>query len=153
MERSAPELTPRPLSRLERVLVGMELFLALGAFSGAVGLISGGVDLGEVSTDLPFASPAFGGVALAVLNGLLPTVVAVAALRRARWAGAGHLVVGTVLVAWIVIQIAFIGLIWWLQVVYLAYGVVLQALALQHVRRADRARGLVGSGRRVAEHR
>lgn len=127
------------LSRLERLLVGMELFLAVGAFFGAVGLIGGGIDLGEATAELPFGSPVFAGVALAVINGVLPTVVAVGALRRAGWAGAGHMVVGTVLVAWIVIQVAFIGLGSWLQAVYLAYGIVLQALALQHVTRGGRA--------------
>lgn len=129
---------PARLSRLERLLVGMELFLAVGAFFGAAGLIGGGIDLGDAAGDLPFGSPVFAGVALAVLNGVLPTVVAVGALRRAGWAGAGHMVVGTVLVAWIVIQIAFIGLGSWLQVVYLAYGIVLQALALRHVTRGGR---------------
>lgn len=114
----------------ERALLWLEALLALGAYGGAAGLILGGVDLGEATADLPFGSTVFAGVALGVVNGLLPTVVLVGALRGTAWACVGHRVVGAALTAWIVVQVGLLG--WpphWLQILYFAYGLVLLALA------------------------
>lgn len=112
------------------MLVVMEALLAVGAYGGAVGLVTGGVDLGAATADLPFGSAVFGGVALAVVNGLLPTVVVVGALLRRPWASAGHLLVGIALAGWIVFQVALIGLGSWLQVAYFGYGLVIVFLSL-----------------------
>jgi hypothetical protein len=120
---------------LVRALVGMEVFLAAGAVLGAVGLVTGGIDLGDATQDLPFGSPVLAGVALAVLNGVLPAVVAVAGIQGRPWADVGHLVVGVVLVGWIVLQVGFIGLGSWLQVLYAAYGLLIAALAVIALRR------------------
>ncbi|MFP4635025.1 MAG: hypothetical protein ACLFRD_04115 [Nitriliruptoraceae bacterium] len=113
-------------------LVWLEAVLAVGAFAGATGLILAGPEMiGDAAADLPFASPVLGGIALAIVNGLLPTVVLIAELRRARWAAAGHLLVGAALVVWIVVQVAFLG--WpphWLQIVYFAYGWIIVGLAM-----------------------
>lgn len=117
-------------SAAERTLLWLEGLLALGAYGGAIGLIVGGVDLGEATADLPFGSTAFAGAALAVVNGLLPTVVLVGALRHARWAHTGHWMVGAALTLWIVVQVAVLG--WpphWLQVLYFFYGLAILALA------------------------
>lgn len=86
--------------------------------------------------DLPFGSPVFAGVALALVNGVLPTVVLVGALQRRRWARVAHLVVGVALVAWIVVQVGVLG--WplhWLQVLHLAYGWAVVVLAVPLLRR------------------
>lgn len=113
-------------------LLWLEAVLAIGAYAGATGLVLAGRQMiGDAAGDLPFASPVFGGIALAIVNGLLPTVVVVAELRGARWAAAGHLLVGTALVAWIVVQVAFLG--WpphWLQLIYFVYGWVIVGLAM-----------------------
>lgn len=115
-------------------LLWLEALLAVGAYAGGVGLVLAGRELlgDEVVADLPFASPVVGGVALAIINGLLPTVVFFAELRRARWAAAGHLLVGVGLVSWIVVQVALLG--WppnWLQIAYLVYGCVIVGLAVK----------------------
>ena len=127
--------TRRP--KAEQALLWLEALLALGAYGGAIGLIVGGVDLGEATADLPFGSTGLAGVALGVVNGLLPTVVLVGALRRAAWAHTGHWLVGAALTAWIVVQVGVLG--WpphWLQTLYFCYGLVILALAHRITRRA-----------------
>jgi hypothetical protein len=129
--QSAPRHHVRPTA--ERALLWLEGLLAIGAYGGAVALIAGAIDLGEATAKLPFdGSTAFAGFALGLLNGALPTVVLVGALQRRPWAEFGHLAVGVVLVGWIVVQVAILGPpVAFLQVLYLAYGVVIVALAVQ----------------------
>ncbi len=118
--------------RADRALLALEVLLAVGAYGGAVGLIAGGVDLGGAEENLPFGSMAFGGWMLLLVNGVLPTVVVIGALRRRPWAAAGHVLVGLALVGWIVVQVAFLG--WpphWLQVLYLVWGLAILGLALR----------------------
>lgn len=113
-----------------RGLLWLEALLALGAYAGAIGLVSGGVDLGAATSDLPFGSTVFAGLALGVVNGVLPTVVFVAALQRRARAQAGHWLVGVALTAWIVVQVGFLG--WpphWLQVTYFVHGLSILGLA------------------------
>jgi len=59
-------------------------------------------------------------------------------VQRRCWAEDGHLLVGVALTAWIVVQIAILG---WppaaLQLLYLAYGLVVTGLAI-HLRRPPR---------------
>jgi hypothetical protein len=124
---------PGTRSGVERTLLWLEVLLAIGAFGGAAAfLLMGEEFLGAGTADLPFASPVLAGLALACVNGVLPTVVVIGTLQRRPWARLGHLVVGLALVGWVVVQVAFLG--WpphWLQLTYLAYGVVITALAVR----------------------
>jgi hypothetical protein len=129
--------TTRPeRSTTERILLRLEALLALGAYGGAVALMSGAIDLEEATAKLPFdGSTLFAGAALGLLIGVLPTVVMVAALRRRPLAPWGHVVVGVVLTGWIVVQVLVLGPpVAALQVIYLVYGLVILALAISHVR-------------------
>ena len=122
-------------SPAERAVLWLEGLLALGAFGGAAGLLTGAVDLGAATADLPWGSTTLAGWALLAVNGLLPMGVLVTALRRHPAARLGHVAVGMALVAWITVQVAFLG--WpphWVQIVYFIYGVAIIALAvpLQH---------------------
>lgn len=131
----APEVPRRAYRRTGRALLWLEVLLAIGAYGGAVGLITGGIDLGEATAELPFGSTAFGGWALLVVNGLLPTVVVVGALRGRPWAETGHLVVGAALIGWIVVQVSLLG--WpphWLQILYFLWGWAILGLAIQRRR-------------------
>jgi hypothetical protein len=123
-------------STTERILLGLEALLALGAYGGAVALMAGAIDLAEATAKLPFdGSTLFAGAALGLLIGVLPTVVMVAALRGRPWAPWGHVVVGAVLTGWIVVQVLVLGPpVAALQVIYLVYGLVILGLALAHVR-------------------
>jgi hypothetical protein len=123
-------------SRGEIALLWLEALLAVGAYGGAVGLIVGGVDLGEATASLPFGSAVFAGIALGLVNGVLPTVVLIGALRRAHWARVGHLVVGLSLVAWIVVQVLVLGPpLHPLQALYFAWGWIIAALAVRLLQR------------------
>ncbi|CAN5893947.1 hypothetical protein BH23ACT5_BH23ACT5_17570 [soil metagenome] len=117
--------------RSERALLVLEVLLGVGAFGAAAALIMGAVDFGEAAERLPFGSLVFGGVALALVNGVLPAAVVVATLRRKLWSRWGHVVVGASLMAWIVVQVYFLGPpIVVLQVVYFVWGATIAALAL-----------------------
>jgi len=130
----APIGTRLRRARVRRGLVVLEGLLAAGAGLGGLGLVTGGIDLGDATSDLPFASPVPAAVALVLVNGLVPLVVAVGALRRRGWADGGHIAVGVALVGWIVVQVAFIGLGSWLQVAYALYGAVVVALGITLIR-------------------
>lgn len=131
----APEVPRRAYRRSGRALLWLEILLAIGAYGGAIGLITGSVDLGDAAADLPFGSMAFGGWALLVVNGLLPTVVVIAALRGRPWAETGHLAVGVALIGWIVVQVSLLG--WpphWLQTLYFLWGWAILGLAIRRRR-------------------
>lgn len=132
-------VTIRPSTRTwtERVLLWLEGLLAFGAFCGAIALVAGVLDFGDATANLPFGSTLFAGIALGIVNGLLPTVVLIGALRRQSWAHTGHLLVGAALTAWVVVQVGFLG--WppqWIQILYFCYGLTILALARRAAREA-----------------
>jgi hypothetical protein len=74
----------------------------------------------------------FGGLALALVNGVFPTVVIIGALRRRPWTVWGHMAVGAALIGWIIVQVALLGPpVHWLQVLYFVWGLVMLVLALR----------------------
>lgn len=108
--------------------------MAVFAWAGALGLLFGFLDLKETTRDLPFESPLLGGIALAVVVALPMTLTAVATVTRRRWSDLGHLVAGSALMGWIVVQVAIIGLNSWLQPVMFAWGAVILGLGVVHRR-------------------
>ena len=131
-------VAPRVRSSTERALLWLEGLLAVAAFGGGISFIVGAADLGEATADLPFGSIVFAGWALVLINGVLPTVVLIGALRWRRWATRwGHLVVGSALLGWVVVQVAVLGPpLHWLQAVYAAYGAGILMLATRLTRTA-----------------
>jgi hypothetical protein len=129
--REALTVRPRKVrSRLESVLLGLESLLAVGAYAGAVGMITGDIDFGDAVARLPFQSMVFAGWALALVNGALPTLVVIGVLQRRAWSRYGHFAVGASLVAWIVVQVSVLGPpIDWLQALYFVWGVAILTLA------------------------
>ncbi|MBL8923290.1 MAG: hypothetical protein JNJ54_30845 [Myxococcaceae bacterium] len=117
-------------------LVVLELFLAAGAFYGGTQLVrdpSGGL-LQMPANQFLTGSSIFKdwlvpGVVLLLANGVFPLVVAGAELRHARWAVLAHLAVGCVLLGWMVVQVAVMGLSAGIQTVFLSLGLVITALA------------------------
>lgn len=133
-------MTRRRLSAREWVLVALEVVLAVGALAGAVGMqVLGDEFSGEGFEGLPFDTMVVPSIALALINGVFPLVVAVGAVRGARWAPIGHLAVGAGLLGWMVAQLWFIGGGNWLQAVYLALAVVLLGLAAPAFTLRDRS--------------
>ena len=125
---------PHPAVR--RVLVGLELALSVLAVGGAVALVAGGAGMPASTIErFPFGSAVLGGIALLLVNGVVPAVVAIGELRHEPWARVGHVVVGAALVLWVVVQIGFIGLDSFLQPVLFGWGALILGLALVARRR------------------
>ncbi|MDH4160201.1 MAG: alpha/beta fold hydrolase [Actinomycetota bacterium] len=104
-------------------LAGSAAFNAFGAWAGAVGLATGGMDFGESINDrLPFDSLVLAGLALGIIVGIPLT-----ALAWSAWVGGPRtddlaLAVGLTLIGWIVVQVAVIRAFSLFQPAYLAVG-------------------------------
>jgi hypothetical protein len=102
-----------PLENTAKVLVGLQLFLAVGALGGGAALFFSPdgsalrlpLSLLERAGFEDFRVP---GLILFVVNGLLPLVSALGLLRRRPWGPASAMVVGLVLVGWIAAQVVLI---------------------------------------------
>jgi hypothetical protein len=93
---------------------------------------------------LPFESPVLGGSALAAIVALPFTVLAVLAWRNDRRAGLGAAAAGTLLIGWIVAELAFIRAVSFLQPVCVLVGVLFLLVGRRRAVRWRRARaGLV----------
>ncbi|MBF6215414.1 hypothetical protein IU469_30270 [Nocardia puris] len=118
-------------------LIGSAGFVALWAFVGAVGLVSGGAELGpDITARLPFGSPIPAGVLLAAIVGAPMAATAVLALRADPIAPIVGLVSGALLIGWVTVQPFVIGRFTWLQPVVGLLGVAVCLLAYR-LRRPD----------------
>lgn len=117
------------MSTRERWIVALETLIAIGAYAGAVALLAGVMDFGTLTASLPWGSTALAGMALGLCIGVFPTLVVMLALRRPGTMRTGHLLVGLTLCGWILLQVAFIGLSFWLQSAVFVWGAVILFLA------------------------
>ncbi|GAA3044182.1 hypothetical protein [Actinokineospora globicatena] len=114
------------------VLAAMAGVMALVAFGGALGLLLGAIDFGEVVDQrLPLGSKPLAGVALAVVVGV-PMVVAAVSVRRG--SALSRLIAPAAALAlygWVVIEVAVTRDAQWRQLVCAVYAAVLLWLALR----------------------
>lgn len=105
--------------------------IAVAAWAGAVGLLTGVIDFGAaITARLPFHSAVFAGIALAVVVAVPMTVTAWLGLRnRPQWRDAGA-VAGALLIGWIVVQLAVVQTFSWLQPVMALAGLTALTCAL-----------------------
>jgi hypothetical protein len=104
-------------------------FVSASAYFGAVGLISGLLPIdAAMSANLPFHSPVFAGLALAVVVGLPTSVLAWLAARGHPGTAAAASVAGLLLVGWIGVELAIVREFSALQVLYAAAGLGLIAV-------------------------
>ena len=122
----------------EKMRQGRGLSIALGLLQIFIGI--GGVPAGlifitdpsgsgmgfspELLEGTPFPNYLLPGVFLFAVNGVASLVGGVLSLARQRYAGAVAMALGALLIGWIVVQVALIGLVSWLQPVYFGLGVV-----------------------------
>lgn len=107
-------------------LAGSAAVIALSAYAGALGLITGFLSLGEdLNERLPFDSPAFGGIALGVVVALPSTWLALLAWRGDPRTDAAARLAGVLLIGWILVELAIIRDLSFLHPTYLAIGLVL----------------------------
>jgi hypothetical protein len=100
--------------------------IAFSAYAGAVGLVSGGLSLGdELTARLPFGSPVLGGIALALIVAVPSTWLAWLAWQADPRTDAAALIVGILIIGWIVVEFAFIWEFSYFHPVYLAVGAAL----------------------------
>jgi hypothetical protein len=111
---------------------------AVASIAGALGLVSGVLDLGEtVESRLPLGSPVLAGVALALLVGLPNSILFVAALRRRPGVFEGAILVGWAMIGWIVVELLVIRELSFFHPVYIAVGLVMIAAGDYGLRRAQ----------------
>jgi hypothetical protein len=123
MARSVPEL--HVFEQRRPGLCAYAAFVAISAFGGTLGLITGTLDMGhKLNQRLPLHSPVLGGVALALLVGVPASAVALLAGRGDTRAGRASVAAGVLLVGWILVELAFIREISFLQFFYAGAGVV-----------------------------
>jgi hypothetical protein len=104
------------------VFIGLN---ALAAWGGAIALMTGVIDMGDLTDRLPFASPVLGGVALALV-----VAIPLSFLSYAAWTGAlvtpsAAEVSGVLLLGWITVQAAMLRAFSPFQPFYLAVGAAL----------------------------
>lgn len=111
--------------------------VALAAWAGGAALLAGAIDFGDdVTRRLPFHSATFAAIALMIVIALPMTLTAwLSARSDAQWRVVGA-VAGTLLVGWIVVQVALIQTFSWLQpVMAIVGGAVLMGALSSRARR------------------
>ena len=118
-----------------RTLCCLAVLNSVAALAGAVGLATGFLGLGPaLEHRLPWQSPLLGGVALGVLVALPNGVLAAVALRRGRGIGLLGIAVGTAMVVWILVELAFIRELSFFHPIYVAVGIVMVLAGVRAVR-------------------
>ncbi|AFU01615.1 MULTISPECIES: hypothetical protein [Nocardia] len=103
--------------------------VAIWAFAGSLGLITGVIGLGaDLDQRLPFRSPVFGGLMLAVVVGLPMTAAGVLAARDDERTPIFAMVAGLALIGWIAVQIAVIREFSVLQPICVLLGLIVLAV-------------------------
>lgn len=129
---------PAP-TRHRQALAAFAFVNALAALGGAVGLMTGVLDMGaELNGRLPFASPVIGGLALTLLVAVPFSIVAVAAWRDDWRADLFAAACGTLLVGWILVQLAFIREVSFFHPFYVSIGLWLAWYGLAEARTEGR---------------
>ncbi|QIS03684.1 hypothetical protein F5X71_16360 [Nocardia brasiliensis] len=109
--------------------------VAIWAFAGALGLITGVIGLGAgLEQRLPLHSPVFAGVLLAVVVGVPMTVTGVLAARNDERTPVVAMAAGLVLVGWIAVQLAVIREFSVLQPICVLFGLIVLALGVLELR-------------------
>lgn len=96
-------------SGTHRAMAVCAALVASSAIGGSLGLATGTLEMGSgVNERLPFASPVLGGVALGLFVAVPFAGLAVAAWRGHAGTDALALLAGSVLVGWIIVEVAVI---------------------------------------------
>jgi hypothetical protein len=121
---------------LRRLLIALELFLAVGAFYGALSLLNDPtghslqMPAERFLVGTPFGNYLAPAIILFGVNGVFPVVTVLATVMGFPWAKYGHVAVGALLTGWMVGQAVLVGFGAPIQFVYLALGLVILALGL-----------------------
>lgn len=113
------------------LLVGVEMFVAVGAVYGGVGLIANNSIgmLPEWLEGTPFRSWTLPGIFLLLVVAVPMITAAVAELRRLSWAYVASVAAGAAMVGWIIAQLLIIQRYFFLQPIMAGCGVLVLVLA------------------------
>jgi hypothetical protein len=102
---------------------------AVAALGGAWGLATGAIGIGpQLEVRLPWQSPTLGGLALLLAVAAPNALLAWFAWRGDRRTGVAAVAIGTLLVAWILVELAFLRELSFFHPLYVAVGLVLVLL-------------------------
>lgn len=123
------------LSGLHWSLGILQLFIALNGIAGGLGLIAEptGSNLGWTTAILsqsPFVTYLWPGIFLFSIIGIGTLFAGLATLMKMRLAAEFAAALGLILVGWIVLQIVWLGYLFWLQPLFLGLGVLEAILAI-----------------------
>ena len=137
--------------RIRIAVVGVDLFEATSAFVGAIGLVTGFMNIPlHVLSGTPFSDFRVPALVLGIVVGGSALVAgALAAFGTPRLGAAASAAAGVVTVGWITTEIAMIGLGSWAQVAYLLVGVLMIGLAALLWNAESRDMNVRGSRQRV----
>jgi len=124
-------------------LAVLQIFIGLGGVAGGWGLAAApdGSNMGMSADALaasPFTDFLIPGLVLLAVNGICQLVGSGLTLAVSRIHPEAAIALGTFLMAWIVAQVAWIGLIHWMQPLYFGFGAV-EAILGMRLRRSVRA--------------
>jgi hypothetical protein len=138
----------RPLRRAERALVMLEAFVSLCGLAGGAYMASHERTVMSLRylQGTWFHTWRWPGIALLFFVGVCPTLVAVATVRRFPVATVGHIGVGVGLVAWIVLEAAWMVVSPPLQIFVSALGVAILVLGLRELREGGHPESGRGAG-------
>jgi hypothetical protein len=134
-----PTSVDEELRRQQRVLATCTGAMAVAAVAGAVGLVGGGIDFGEVDElirdRIPWQNPVVAGLALGGAVAVPMGTAALMAWRGAAKADVAALVAGAALICWIVGEVALLRVYSWMQPACLGYGLLVAGMGW-HLRRS-----------------
>lgn len=117
---------------LYRFLAIYTLVIALNAFGGGIYGITGARELpAEWLQHTPFNSYLIPSLFLLIVVGGMSLLTSVSLFKRSSWAWSLSLYTGILLVLWIIVQVAMIGYVSWLQPAIFISGLVICSAALK----------------------
>jgi hypothetical protein len=132
------------MKKLYYILGSLQVFTAIGAIPAGIGYLmdTSGKVMGA-STELlarsPLKSFLLPGLFLVLINGLANLAGAYLSFTRNKFAGYTGLILGILLTLWIIIQVAWISLISFLQPLFLVTGMVNTYLGWKIVKTVSRS--------------
>lgn len=118
---------PTNIKKLSRGLGVLQAFIGLGAVGGGLALMAepDGAGIGmpvETLENSPFSDFLIPGIVLFLVNGVGNLLGATASFKRRTYAGGMAVALGLFLVAWIRIQVHWLGAFHWLHALYIVLG-------------------------------
>jgi hypothetical protein len=123
---SAPRHFTRPQAHRRKGLAAFAVLVAVSAWFGVYGLVSGALSIGaDLEQRLPFGSPVLGGIALALVVAAPTSYLAWSAWRGAPSTDLVSVACGVLVIGWIVVQYLFIRQLSFFHPTYVVVGALL----------------------------